>query len=152
MEASRRFSISLSLWLRGCGYPQSRVMFLQAEHVQLAFLPHGRDGVGGGVCAGQRGEGDDVVLHSGAPDGALVVKRGASQRRIDYQVYLVALDQVNNVWAPLIDLEDSLGGNARFIQKSGRASRRNDPETEVAQPPGHAHRVLLVIVVDADER
>ena len=50
-------------------------MFLQTKDAQLALLSHGGDGAGRGVGAGQRGESDDVVLHGGAADGALVVER-----------------------------------------------------------------------------
>src|SRR5262245_22711581 len=126
-------------------------MFLQTEDAQFALLSHRRDGAGRGVGAGQGGERDDVVLHGGAADGALVVERRAAQRRVDYQVDLVALDQVYDVRSPLVDFEDPLGGHAGFVQKTGRAPSRDDLEPEVAQPPGHTHGVLLVVVVDADE-
>ena len=62
-----------------------RVVILERAHLKL-IVAQGADGRHRCLGAGQCGDAGDGILHGGAANGALVVKRHAPERRVDDQI------------------------------------------------------------------
>ena len=87
-----------------------------------SLLDQGTNPACGCVCRGERGNTRNVVTNRCAANRFFVVKRFAAERCVNHQINLAGLDQVHDIRAAFIDLEDGFGLDARGVQcRSGSA-------------------------------
>src|SRR5271169_63305 len=98
-----------------------------------ALIEKRANAAGGSVSRRKRRDARNVIANRRAANGFLVVKRFAAERRVDDQIDLAGLDEVNDVGAAFIHLEDGLGWNPGRFERSGRAARRKQRETKIVQ-------------------
>src|SRR6187402_2825404 len=127
------------------------VVFLQRLHRQ-AFVPQRGDGRYGRGGAGERGNRRHALEHGGAPDGAVVEERLATERRVDDERNAAVQELVADVRAALVDLEDDVRVQAVRAQVRGGAARGHQLEAQARELARDGHHTGLVQVVHADER
>ena len=85
-----------------------------------AVAGHGANAERRGVRRGKRGNARNVVANRSAADGFFVVKRFAAERRVDQQIDLAGLDQVDDIRAPFVYFVNRFASDSR----AARAPRR----------------------------
>src|SRR4029077_254802 len=70
------------------------------------------------IRGGERGDARNIVANRRAPDGFLIVKRFAAERRIYDHVNFTSLYQVHNIWPPFIHLIHGLRRDTCRFERS----------------------------------
>src|SRR5947209_11741114 len=91
------------------------------------------------------------MQEGGAAQRARIGHRLRAFRRVEDELDRAVLDGVDDVRAPLRYFVDLGGGGALFLQKSRRAARRDEAESEVGEKPRRIDDARLVAVADGDE-
>src|SRR5690242_17640722 len=85
--------------------------------------------VRGGLARGQRRDARNVVANRGAANGFFIVEGFAAQRRIDDQIDLAGLDEVNDIGPAFVYFEDAFGFDACSVQSSSGAASGGELKT-----------------------
>ena len=97
----------------------STMQVLQAGNYQLPGLQR-LDAADGGRGGGNRGNTGNLVLHGGAPDRLFVKAGFDTERRVDDQIDVSVLDQIDDIRPSLVHLEDRLDLQACGLQRPDR--------------------------------
>src|SRR5579863_834760 len=116
-----------------------------------SLVDQGLDSQSCRVCGRKRCDAGNVMPDCGAPDGFFVVERFAAERRVDDQINLARLHEVDDVWATFVHLEHGFRFNSRSFQRRRGAARREEAESEFFQSFAEWTDLTLVAVVDAEE-
>src|SRR3954451_10353977 len=109
------------------------------------------DCFGGGVGAAHRRDARDAVLDRGGAGRLLVVEGRGAGGRVDRELDVAALQEIDRVGAAFVHLEDGLAGQAGVTEGGGRASRRYQVEAQLGEAFRDLNSGGLVLVVYADE-
>src|SRR5476649_449802 len=123
---------------------------LQWRHVEGPRL-HGRDSLDRRLGAGDRRVIGDLVHQRSAPQREAVGQCHRPIHRIEHELDLVVLHQVDDVRPAFEHLVDPLRGNAMLGQEVGGAVGRHDLEAELDQPLHRLHHVCLVGILHRHE-
>ena len=89
---------------------------LQGVHLNRVF-DHRVNPARGGNGGGERRDARNVVANRGATDVFLILKRLATEWRVDDHVHFPRLHQVHNVRSPLVHFVDRLRRDAGSLQR-----------------------------------
>src|SRR5215472_8231337 len=126
------------------------MQFLQARYLDSA-LPLGAKSVHHRSRRRERGNEGYALLDGSASHCFLVHVRGTAQRRIDHQVELGTLQQVNYIRTALIHFEDFLYLEPCGSQYLGRPTRRHQLEPKAHQVAAERNGMRLVVIIYRDE-
>src|SRR2546421_674195 len=123
---------------------------LQRPHAVTALLQR-PDAQRRGARAAQRGHDRRIGINRPGADFHFVRARRLAGRRVDHQVDLPVLEQVERVRTPFGQLEYAPHFEARLFQHRRRAAGGNDFKAQFRKLSGHHHGLLLVSVAHTDE-
>ena len=104
-----------------------------------------------GLRAAQSGHHGDAGGDGSAANNDLVAAGLLSAGRVDDEMHLAVLDEIQNVWTALLQLVEKPDRDACVRQDPCRAAGGVNGESEVRQILGDGHDRCLVGVFDADE-
>src|ERR1700752_421901 len=92
-----------------------------------------------------------IVLQGGPPNRLLIKVRNATQRGVDDQRYLTALNVVHNVRTSFVNLENIFHCQSDFAKSRSGSERSNDLESLTHKLSCQKCRRTFVDVVDTDK-
>ena len=93
----------------------------------------------------------NVIANRGASNGFFVVERFTAQRRVEHQIDLARLDQVDDVRPPLVHLKYLIARHPGSVERGSSPARGHQLETERYEFLPKRCDMPLVTIVDADE-
>src|SRR5215472_9199358 len=103
------------------------------------------------VRRSQRSDTGYIVANRGAPNRFLIVERFAAERRVDDQIDFSGFDQIHDIGAAFVDLEDRLRVDPGSFESRSRATRGEQAKTERSQLLAERAQVPFVAVVDTEK-